>query len=491
MAKSAELNHHEQSSAETEKGEGPFDVMIEDQALHIDSETDTTNAWNKVRLRVDLRVTLALAVMYVANQLDRGNISYAYISGMEEELDYKDNRYTLAISIYFPFYILATPIATVMVRKIGPRLFLPAITFSFGLIVIGIGLCHSWKDQVGLRIILGLFEGCYFPSATFLISMYYLRQEVATRMAIFYILGLVIGGFGGLIAYGLQQMDGTGGKSGWRWIFIWEGVFTIIIAIIGYLSLVDFPEDAHRNFKFLQPSELNTVMDRVRRDRADADITPFDIKSYLAHGLDWKLWAFSLNFFSTALITYSVQYFLPIILKTMLGFSNTYALCLTAPVYACAGLISISLAWLSDRLRLRGPILIFNGLLQIVGVALVGYAHQPYVRYFGTYLILAGTAANSPLCVSYQANNVVGQWKRAFSSASIVGFGTIGGVVAPFGFRAQDAPEYRPGMAMCFVGVSIGIVSVCVTSVYMYCQNRKQAQGRVVLENTPGFRYTL
>ncbi|KAL4889491.1 major facilitator superfamily domain-containing protein [Aspergillus ambiguus] len=410
---------------------------------------------------------------------------------MEEELNYKGNRYTLAISIYFPFYILATPIATVMVRKLGPRIFLPAITLSFGLIVIGLGLSNSWKDQVGLRIILGLFEGCYFPSATFLISMYYLRQEVAKRMAVFYILGLVVGGFGGLIAYGLKQMDGTNGLTGWRWIFIWEGIVTIVIAIAGFFSLVDFPEDAHRNYRFLQPAELEIVMERVRRDRADADITPFRLKEYLAHGLDWRLWAFSLNFFSTALITYSVQYFLPIILETTLGFSNTYALCLTAPVYACAGVVSLALAWLSDYLRLRGPILIFNGLLQIIGFVLIGWTHQPYVRYFGTYLVLAGTASNSPLCVSYQANNVVGQWRRAFSSASIVAFGTIGGVVAPFGFRAQDAPEYRPGLAMCFVGVAIGIVSVCVTSVYMYWQNRKQAQGRAVLENTPGFRYTL
>lgn len=86
---------------------------------------------------------------------------------------------------------------------------------------------------------------------------------------------------------------------------------------------------------------------------------------------------------------------------------------------------------------------------------------------------------------------MVGQWKRAFSSASIVGIGTIGGVIAPFGFRAQDAPGYRPGIYMCLAAAVVGILSVSTTSVYMYRENKQQANGTVVIENTPGFRYTL
>lgn len=160
-------------------------------------------------------------------------------------------------------------------------------------------------------------------------------------------------------------------------------------------------------------------------------------------------------------------------------------------VYVFAGIVTYVECWISDHFRIRGHILLFNGIIQIVGVALLGYAHQPYVRYFGSYLILAGTSGNSPLCVAYQANNVVGQWKRAFSSASIVGLGTVGGVVAPFGFRDEDAPGYYPGLYMCFAAISLGIVSVCTTSVYMYLQNKKQAKGLVVIENTPGFRYTI
>ncbi|KAL2861616.1 hypothetical protein BJX68DRAFT_260430 [Aspergillus pseudodeflectus] len=112
---------------------------------------------------------------------------------------------TLAISIYFPFYVLATPVATVLVRRLDPRIFPPAVTLSFGLVVIGLGFYNTYKDQVGPWAVLGLLEGCYFPSASF---------ELAKRMASFFVGGLIFGGLGGLIAYGQQQMDGVGGKSG-------------------------------------------------------------------------------------------------------------------------------------------------------------------------------------------------------------------------------------------------------------------------------------
>lgn len=151
-------------------------------------------------------------------------------------------------------------------------------------------------------------------------------------MAFFYVVGLIFGGCGGLIAYGLAKMDGVDGRSGWRWIFIWEGVFTLVIAMVGWWLTVDFPEDAHRNWKFLEQRDLDVVIDRVERDRSDAHVAPFNLKNYLMEGRDWKLWFFALNFLASSVITYTVQYFLPIILQSSLGFSHTLSLCLTAPV---------------------------------------------------------------------------------------------------------------------------------------------------------------
>ena len=96
---------------------------------------------------------------------------------MKNDLDLIGNRYTIIVVIFFPFYIIANPIATVLARKLGPRPFCSGITFAFGIVVIGFGLVHDWKDQVGLRVLLGLFEGGFFPSAVFLVSMYGLPRS--------------------------------------------------------------------------------------------------------------------------------------------------------------------------------------------------------------------------------------------------------------------------------------------------------------------------
>lgn len=135
---------------------------------------------------------------------------------MKKDLNMTGNRYTLVVLIMFPFYTLVNPIATVLARKFGPRPFLSLITCAFGLVVIGFGLVKDWKAQLGLRIALGTLEGCFFPCALFLVSMWYVRAEVAKRNAFFYLLGNSIGGFGGVLAYGLQQMDGVLGHEGWR-----------------------------------------------------------------------------------------------------------------------------------------------------------------------------------------------------------------------------------------------------------------------------------
>lgn len=148
-------------------------------------------------------------------------------------------------------------------------------------------------------------------------------------------------------------------------------------------------------------------------------------------------------------------------------------------------------AWISDKYQIRGHIIIFNCVLEIIGIALLGYAGDPYVRYFGAFLITGGSNSNVPASLTYQANNVVGQWKRAFTSATIVAMGGVGGIVGPLVFRSEDAPSYHPGLYTCFTATALTIVSVVITTVYMFIQNKKQAENRVTIEGIEGFRYTL
>jgi hypothetical protein len=122
---------------------------------------------------------------------------------------------------------------------------------------------------------------------------------------------------------------------------------------------------------------------------------------------------------------------------------------------------------------------------------LQGYAKSSGVQYFGVFLVTGGANANIPACMAYQANNIRGQWKRAFCSASLVGFGGIGGIAGSLVFRTKDAPTYRPGIyAAIACNILIIIIVSCLSTYFTIC-NRKQARGQKVIEGQEGFRYTI
>lgn len=91
-----------------------------------------------------------------------------------------------------------------------------------------------------------------------------------------------------------MQMQGLQGLGGWRWIFIIEGTLTCALGIGGYWALVDFPDKAHKSWKFLKQNEINFIIDRVERDRGDTKIEPFSAAKFLRAGLDPKIWAYAM-----------------------------------------------------------------------------------------------------------------------------------------------------------------------------------------------------
>ncbi len=363
--------------------------------------------------------------------------------------------------------------------------------------MIGMGFVRTWNALAGLRIVLGILEAGFFPSCVYLLSTWYTRYEVGKRNAAFYLLGCMSGAFAGLLAAGIMQMAGLGGLSGWRWIFVIQGIITCVLAGIGAWLLVDFPDSTgHSVWRFLTDRERAWVIARVNADRGDAKLPPFRLGAYLRNGAsDWRVWAYGMLFFNTTTMTYALAYFLPIILVGNMGFSVLEAQCLTAPPYVFTAIVAWGTSWAGDRWRLRGPIVVFNNLLCLAGLPLVGFHPSPAVRYFGVFLLTAGANSNVPAVMSYQANNVRGQWKRAFSSALFVGFGGLGGICGSLVFRSQDSPTYHPGIYACITVCLLSLVLVGVISTSIYFDHKRADCGAVELEASdddfqPGFRYT-
>jgi hypothetical protein len=195
-----------------------------------------------------------------------------------------------------------------------------------------------------------------------------------------------------------------------------------------------------------------------------------------------------------------------------MGFDIAKAQCLVAPPYVAAAIVMFAQAYFGDKWHIRGPIVAFNAALGIfpllnpfflplflfyslthpgvVGLGLLGYTKNDAVRYFGVFLATIACNANCPALLTYQANNVRGQWKRAFTSATLIGGGAIGGIIGTSVFRAKDAPGYRPGILTCLLANALIIVIVGILSLKFWRANKRAAAGGKIIANQPGFLYT-
>ncbi|KAH8800624.1 phthalate transporter [Xylogone sp. PMI_703] len=429
----------------------------------------------KIIRRIDYRLVIILGALYCASLTDRTNLGSASIAGMTTDLKPGiGNRYSIVNLIFFIRYIIFQPPAIVIFRKIGPRLFLSGITLFYGVTVIGFGFIHDWSVMIGLRVLLGVLEAGFFPGRAYLLSTWYPRYDLQKRFAVFYLIGTMASAFSGILAYGVML-------AGWRWIFIVEGLVTCCLGVIGYIFIVDFPELSTRSWKFLNAREAMFVIARIEEDRHDTQIEPFHIGAYLRNALDLKVWAFAWLYMLATTNSYAIAFFLHIILQRGMGFDIAKGQCLVAPPYVAAALVMYTQAIYADRWRIRGPVIVMNACLGLVGIPLLGYTTNNGVRYFGVFLATVSANANVPAVLTYQANNIRGQWKRALLSR--VPHYTI--------FRGADSPTYGPGILGTILSQALMIIIVGLLSLKFWRANKRAENGGKIIEDQKGFRYTL
>jgi sugar phosphate permease len=244
------------------------------------------------------------------------------------------------------------------------------------------------------------------------------------------------------------------GCNRWSWIFIIEGIISTVVGIISFFVIIDFPETATVKNSlglpgFLTPEEAAIVLARVERDRGDAVEDKITFKIAMMHFKDWKLWEFTLYLLLNNTCVYAFSYFLPVILKDGFGYSTGRAQLLTFPPYAVGAVWIMACAFTADHFKIRGPVMIFNSCLYVIGVALTGFASDVHARYAGVFLGVMGIIANIPTQWAYAHNNMVGQNKKGLTMALMVMGGAFGGIIAGNVFQSKDAPGYRPGLWIC------------------------------------------
>lgn len=173
--------------------------------------------------------------------LDRTNVGNARLVKLEVDLGMKGLDYNVALAIFFPFYVAAEIPSNIMMKRFRPSIWLTVIIVSWGLVMTCMGLVHNYKGLLACRVFLGIAEGGLFPGIYYYITMWYRRHECGFRMALFFSAATVAGAFGGLLARGVSAMNGVGGKAGWSWIFILEGLLTLSAGFFSYWAIHDYP----------------------------------------------------------------------------------------------------------------------------------------------------------------------------------------------------------------------------------------------------------
>lgn len=127
------------------------------------------------------------------------------------------SRYSVVTLVFFTTYIVFQPPSTVIIRYLGPRAHLSVIVTLWGAVMIGMGFVKNWQSLAALRVVLGILEAGFFPSCVYLMSTWYTRYDIGKRYSVFYILGSLASACAGILAYGLMQLKGREGLTGWRW----------------------------------------------------------------------------------------------------------------------------------------------------------------------------------------------------------------------------------------------------------------------------------
>jgi MFS transporter, ACS family, DAL5 transporter family protein len=206
--------------------------------------------------------------------------------------------------------------ANIALKRTSPTVWLPSLTLVWGIVSVCQGLVHNRAGFYAVRFVLGATEAGLFPGVTYVFSMYYTREQRSVRVAFFFSGAAMAGAFGGILAYGLGLIHG-GGRPGWAWIFIVEGLLTIVASFIAYFIVPTWPQTA----AFLTDSERARLLSRLRRDADSADSEPFNWRGVRQALSDPLAYLYGLLFHGSAFALYSISLFLPTIIKN-LGFAT-------------------------------------------------------------------------------------------------------------------------------------------------------------------------
>ncbi|KAH6887895.1 major facilitator superfamily domain-containing protein [Thelonectria olida] len=436
----------------------------------------------KILRKMDIRLIPMLAILYLLSFLDRGNIGNAKIEGLQEDLGMVPDQYNWCLTVFFFTYAAFEVPSNLLLKKLRPSVWLPTIMVAWGTVMTLMGIVQNYHGLLIARVFLGVTEAGLFPGVAYYLTMWYCRHEIQFRQALFFSAASIAGAFSGLLAFAIAKMDGVGGLEGWRWIFILEGIVTVLVAVLAFFILYDFPETA----SFLTEEERAFVVFRLKYQAQAGKLDSDQVQvaeadefkwSYVWSAFkDWQIWVNIFVYWGIVCPLYGISLFLPTIIRN-LGYSSSKAQLMTVPIYITAAILAVIVAYISDRVGKRSPFIISFLCVMIVGFSMCISSSNPRVVYGGVFLAACAIYPAFPGVISWLANNLSGSYKRSAGMAVQIGVGNLGGAMAANFYRQKDGPRYILGHGLELGFICVGIIAALVLVLgYTRINKRREAK---------------
>ncbi|KAI1201152.1 major facilitator superfamily domain-containing protein [Nemania serpens] len=455
----------------------PEAVMCEDKSsVSAESPSWTVEEETVIRRKLDRQLVPMLTILYLLCFLDRVNIGNARIQGLTEDLNLVGYRFNIATSIFYVVYLLVEVPSNIVLKRVGPRWYIPALVFGFGSVSIGTAFVKTYEQLIGVRVALGVFEGGAFPGIAFYLSSFYKREELYFRIGIYVSSASLAGAFGGLLAAGFSQIPEWGIAGSrlhtWRNIFFFEGILTIIAASIAPFILPQSPETS----RYMTAREQWIAAERIRLENKASVHQKVELRHIKRAVTNLNNYICAAGFFFINITVQGLSVFLPTIL-TDIGYKSLTAQYYSVPVYIAASLIAIAVGYVSDKTRLRGIYLAAFTFLGITGFGLLRWGTGSQLKYAAVYLCAVGAFPGGPGFLSWGINNAAGPSVRAVSSGYIVSLGTAGGILAVWAYLPSDGPNFPIGHSINFAAQVVVLFLSIFGILYCMRENRLRERG--------------
>ncbi|CDO52933.1 similar to Saccharomyces cerevisiae YIL166C Putative protein with similarity to the allantoate permease (Dal5p) subfamily of the major facilitator superfamily [Geotrichum candidum] len=439
----------------------------------------------KIVWKLEWRCCLLACVMFMALQLDRGNIGQALSDNMLTDLNLTTNDYNLGQTLFYISFLSAELPSQLISKKLGPDRWIPMQITLWSIVAICQSRLSGLGSFIGTRVLLGLLEGGFIPDAILWMSYFYTGKELPIRLSYFWTALSITQILASLLAFALLRMRGVNGWEGWRWLFLIEGIITLLIGLSAFFLMPASPVQTKTWFRpngWFTDREERIVVNRVLRDdpsKGDMHNRQAITLKMLWQGIsDYDMWPLYLIGLVSFIPLSTPGSYLTLTLRS-LGFSPFNTNLLTIPNHFMHIIFLLIITRLTEYFNERSYIACLQPLWLIPCLGVLRWWSGSLENVWGTYAVLT-TLLSAPyihsILVGWCSRNSNTVSNRTISAAIYNMFVQAGGITASNIYRKDDLPKYKRGNTQLFAISFASLGIILLTKAYYVWRNKTRAK---------------